>query len=59
MTNNKRVLVTIGLAHRNYKTIIASELVGWAGGGSKFESLWFLDEDIEFRKKVTSGIQCW
>ena len=31
MTNNKRVLLTIGLAHRNYKTVIAPKLVGWKG----------------------------
>ena len=28
MTNNKRVLLTIGLAYRNYKTVIAPKLVG-------------------------------
>ena len=51
MTNNKRVLLTIGLAHRNYKTVILL-LSLWderAGGGSKFERLWFLDEDIELK----------
>lgn len=46
MTDNKTVLVPIGLAHRNYRTFIAPELLindKWAGNGNKF------DDDIELK----------